>query len=66
MARGFLLGAVALATLRSAAMNLLRMAGFNSIREGLQAVMHDITTLLDMAPPVSGKLSPLCSVHPGA
>jgi hypothetical protein len=48
MARGFLLGAVALATLRSAAMNLLRMAGFNSIREGLQAVMHDITTLLDM------------------
>jgi hypothetical protein len=38
-----------MATLRTAAMNLLRLAGFGSIREGLQAVMHDITALLAMA-----------------
>jgi hypothetical protein len=38
-----------LATLRTAALNLLRLAGFNSIREGLHAVMHDITALLAMA-----------------
>ena len=38
-----------MATLRSAAMNLLRLAGFKSIRAGLQAVMHDITALLVMA-----------------
>ena len=30
-------------------MNLLRLAGFGSIREGLQAVMHDITALLALA-----------------
>jgi hypothetical protein len=35
--------------LRTAAMNLLRLAGFRSIRSGLQAVMHDITALLAMA-----------------
>jgi len=38
-----------MAALRTAAMNLLRLAGFDSIREGLQAVMHDITALLAMA-----------------
>ena len=42
-------GAGVLATLRTAALNLLRMSGFRSIRAGLQAVMHDITTLLAMA-----------------
>jgi hypothetical protein len=35
-------------TLRTAAMNLLRLAGFQSIRAGMQAVMHDITALLAM------------------
>ncbi|MBD1193100.1 MAG: ISAs1 family transposase [Vulcanococcus sp. Clear-D1] len=42
-------GAGAMATLRTAAMNLLRLAGFGSIREGLQAVMHNITALLALA-----------------
>ena len=42
-------GAGVMATLRTAAMNLLRLAGFRSIRNGLQAVMHDITALLAMA-----------------
>jgi predicted transposase YbfD/YdcC len=42
-------GAGVLATLRTAALNLLRLAGFRSIRAGLQAVMHDITALLAMA-----------------
>jgi len=42
-------GAGALATLRTAAMNLLRLEGFQSIRAGMQAVMHDITELLKMA-----------------
>jgi predicted transposase YbfD/YdcC len=42
-------GAGVMATLRTAAMNLLRLAGFRSIRSGLQAVMHDITALLAMA-----------------
>jgi hypothetical protein len=42
-------GAGVMATLRTAAMNLLRLAGFRSIRAGLQAVMHDITALLAMA-----------------
>jgi hypothetical protein len=36
-------------TLRTAAMNLLRLAGFQSIRAGMQAVMHDIKALLAMA-----------------
>ena len=44
-------GAGVLATLRTAALNLLRLAGFDSIREGLHAVMHDITALLAMAMP---------------
>jgi len=42
-------GAGVLAALRTAAMNLLRLTGFGSIREGLQAVMHDITALVAMA-----------------
>jgi hypothetical protein len=42
-------GAGVLAALRTAALNLLRLAGFNSIREGLHAVMHDVTALLAMA-----------------
>ena len=42
-------GASVMATLRTAALNLLRLAGFRSIRSGLQAVMHDITALLAMA-----------------
>jgi predicted transposase YbfD/YdcC len=37
-----------MATLRTEAMNLLRLAEFQSIRVGLQAVMHDITALLAM------------------
>jgi hypothetical protein len=36
------------ATLPTAALNLLRLAGFRSIRTGIQA-MHDITALLVMA-----------------
>lgn len=36
-------------TLQTAALNLLRRAGFRSIRLGMQAVMHDITALLAMA-----------------
>ncbi len=42
-------GAGAMATLRTAALNLLRLSGFQSIRAGMQAVMHDITALLAMA-----------------
>lgn len=41
-------GAGAMATLRTAALNLLRLSGFESIRAGMQAVMHDITALLAM------------------
>jgi predicted transposase YbfD/YdcC len=41
-------GAGALATLRTAALNLLRLRGFKSIRAGMQAVMHDIPALLAM------------------
>jgi len=42
-------GAGVLATLRTAALNLLRLAEFDSIREGLHAVVHDIATFLAMA-----------------
>ena len=42
-------GAGVMATLRTAGLNLLRLAGFASIRDGLQAVMHDMTALLAMA-----------------
>jgi hypothetical protein len=38
-----------MAALRTAGLNLLRMAGFLSIREGMQAVMHNIKALLVMA-----------------
>ena len=38
-----------MAALRTAGLNLLRLADFDSIREGMQAVMHDITALLAMA-----------------
>jgi predicted transposase YbfD/YdcC len=42
-------GAGVMATLRTAALNLLRLGGLQSIRVGMQAVMHDIRTLLAMA-----------------
>jgi hypothetical protein len=42
-------GAGVMATLRTAALNLLRLAGFQPIRAGLQTVMHDIKALLAMA-----------------
>jgi hypothetical protein len=42
-------GAGVMAMLRTAALNMLRLAGFRSIRAGIQAVMHDITALLAMA-----------------
>ena len=38
-----------LTSLRTAALNLLRLVGFRSIRAGLQAVMQKITALLAMA-----------------
>lgn len=38
-----------MATLRTPALNLLRLARFRSLRAGIQAVMHDITALLAMA-----------------
>jgi hypothetical protein len=41
-------GAGAMATLRTAALNLLWLSGFESIRAGMQAVIHDITALLAM------------------
>jgi hypothetical protein len=37
-----------MATLPTAAHGLLRLAGFQSIHTGLQAVMHDIKALLAM------------------
>ena len=42
-------GAGVMASLRTAALNLLRLTGFQSIRAGMQAVMHDIRALLSMA-----------------
>jgi hypothetical protein len=38
-----------MAALRSAGLNHMRLAGFASIRDSLQAVMHDITALLAVA-----------------
>jgi hypothetical protein len=38
-----------MATLCTTALNLVSLAGFRSIRTGIQAVMHDITALLAMA-----------------
>jgi predicted transposase YbfD/YdcC len=42
-------GAGAMATLRTAALNLLRLGRYRSIRAGMQAVTHDILALLAMA-----------------
>ncbi len=42
-------GTGVMATLRTAALNLLRLTDFRSIRTGLQAVMHDIKALLAIA-----------------
>jgi len=42
-------GAEVMATLRTAALNLLRLSGFRSIRAGIHAVMPDITSFLAMA-----------------
>jgi predicted transposase YbfD/YdcC len=41
-------GAGVMATLRTAALNLLRLTGFQSIWVGLQTVMHNIKALLAM------------------
>jgi hypothetical protein len=41
-------GAGAMASLRTAALNLLCLAGFQLIRSGMQAVMHYIKALLAM------------------
>jgi len=41
-------GAGAMAALRKAALNLLRLDGYQLIGTGIQAVMHDITALLAM------------------
>jgi hypothetical protein len=42
-------GAGVMAALRTATMNLLHLSGFDSICEGLRAVMHDTKALLAMA-----------------
>ena len=42
-------GGGAVATLRTAALNLMQLGGFQSIRAGMQAVCHDSTALLGMA-----------------
>ena len=42
-------GAGVMASLRTAALNLLRLAGFQSIRSGMRSVMHDIGELMAMA-----------------
>ena len=42
-------GPGALATLRTTALNLLRLSGFQSIRAGIKTVTHDISQLLRMA-----------------
>ena len=42
-------GAGAMATLRTAAMNMMRLGSFQLIRSCMQAVMHDTTALLAMA-----------------
>jgi hypothetical protein len=38
-----------MASLRTAALNLLRLAGFRSIKARMQTVKHDITELLALA-----------------
>ena len=42
-------GAGVMGSLRTAALNLLRLSGFASIRSGMQSVMHDIEALMAMA-----------------
>ena len=42
-------GAAVMATLRTATLNLLRLAGFQSFRSELDAMLYDITALLSMA-----------------
>ncbi len=42
-----------MATLRTVAFNLPRLAGFQSIRSGMQVVMHDMTALLATATPAA-------------
>jgi hypothetical protein len=42
-------GPVVMGSLRTAAVNLLRLSGFASIRFGMQRVIHDIGELLAMA-----------------
>ncbi|MFO0016915.1 MAG: hypothetical protein ACK52U_10200 [Synechococcaceae cyanobacterium] len=42
-------GAGVMATLRTAALTLLRVSGFQSLRASMQAVRHDITALLEKA-----------------
>ena len=42
-------GAGAIARLRTSALNLLQLAGFEPILAGMQAVMHDIKALLAKA-----------------
>ncbi|EAQ75950.1 MULTISPECIES: hypothetical protein [unclassified Synechococcus] len=42
-------GACAMTTQKTGTQNLLRLTRFQLIRAGIQAVMHDITTLLAMA-----------------
>jgi hypothetical protein len=42
-------GAGIMGSLRTEALNLLRQAGFQSIRSGMQNVMHDIGQLVAMA-----------------
>jgi hypothetical protein len=42
-------GAGVMVTRRTAALNLLSLAGFRSIRSGLQAVTHDIKALQALA-----------------
>jgi predicted transposase YbfD/YdcC len=42
-------GAGVMGSLRTAALNLLRLSGFESIRSGMQSVMHDIEALMAMA-----------------
>ncbi|MFN7678819.1 MAG: transposase, partial [Cyanobacteriota bacterium] len=42
-------GAGVMGSLRTAALNLLRMAGFASFRSAMQSVMDDIGQLVEMA-----------------
>ena len=42
-------GAGVMGSLRTAALNLLRLAGFQSISSGMRSVMHDIGELMAMA-----------------